>query len=70
MLELYSCSHTPPRLSRTRTSTPKVHGARQLQRWPLERAKTPPSATLLGDGLSMVQHVLTAAVGKRYSGSA
>eukprot|EP00966_Prymnesium_polylepis_P196609 4555925-Prymnesium_polylepis.1 len=34
MLELYSCSHTPPRLSQTRTSTPKVHDARQLKRWP------------------------------------
>eukprot|EP00966_Prymnesium_polylepis_P085266 1973998-Prymnesium_polylepis.1 len=34
MLELCSCSHTPPRLSQTRTSTPKVRDARQLQRWP------------------------------------
>ena len=34
VLELCSCSHVPPRLSQTRTSTPKVHAARQLQRWP------------------------------------
>eukprot|EP00966_Prymnesium_polylepis_P025722 593073-Prymnesium_polylepis.4 len=42
MLELYSCSHTPPRLFQPRTRTPKVHAARQLQRWPPRAPKRRP----------------------------
>eukprot|EP00966_Prymnesium_polylepis_P223226 5164588-Prymnesium_polylepis.2 len=42
VLELCSCSHVPPRLSQTHTSTPKVRAARQLQRWPPRAPKCCP----------------------------